>query len=167
MKKICPVLSFLCLIIFIAISSSFAQNKATQRPTKLSDDELLELVQKQTLRYFWDFGHPVSGMARERSNVAFDYGGEVVTTGGTGFGLMAIIIAAERKWITRQQAAERVLKIVNFLWKSDSFHGVFPHWLNGETGKVIRFSQKGFPSSILSTCATRTGSRCPSRAPRP
>ena len=107
MKKIYLTLLFVCLITCTAINFSFSQNKATQRPQKLSDEELLELVQKQTFRYFWDFGHPVSGMARERSNAAFDYGGEVVTTGGTGFGLMAIIIAAERKWITRPQAAER------------------------------------------------------------
>jgi hypothetical protein len=58
------------------------------RPKNLSDTALLELVQKQTFRYFWDFAHPVSGLARERSNVAFDYGGEVVTTGGSGFGIM-------------------------------------------------------------------------------
>ncbi len=88
-----------------------------KRPRNLTDEQLLDLVQRQTFRYFWDFGHPVSGMARERSNVSFDYGDEVVTTGGTGFGLMAIIVAAERGWITREQAAERTLKIVNFLWK--------------------------------------------------
>ena len=73
-------------------------------------------MQRQTFRYFWDFGRPVSGMARERSNKSYDYGDEVVTTGGTGFDLMAIIVAAERGWITRGQAAARVSKIVNFLW---------------------------------------------------
>ena len=112
------------------------------RQKNLSDEQLLDEVQRQTFKYFWDFGHPVSGMARERSNVSFDYGNEVVTTGGTGFGIMAIIVAAERKWITREQAAERVGKIVNFLWKADMYHGAFPHWLNGETGKTIRFSPK-------------------------
>jgi hypothetical protein len=159
MKNSYLLLLLACLIV-CTINISFAQNTATQRPKKLTDDELLELVQKQTFRYFWDFGHPVSGMARERSNVAFEYGGEVVTTGGTGFGLMAIIIAAERKWITREQAAERVLKIVNFLWKSDSFHGVFPHWLNGETGKVIRFSQKDDGGDLVETSFLFQGLIC-------
>src|SRR5215204_2657853 len=69
----------------------------------ISDEALLDLVQKQTFRYFWDFAHPVSGMARERSNVAYNYGNEVVTTGGTGFGVMAILVAIERKWISREQ----------------------------------------------------------------
>jgi len=35
---------------------------------RLSDAELLDAVQRRTFRYFWDFGHPVSGLARERSN---------------------------------------------------------------------------------------------------
>jgi hypothetical protein len=117
----------------------------------LTDDQLLDLVQKQTFRYFWDFGHPVSGMARERSNRSFDYGDEVVTTGGTGFGIMGTIVASERKFITREQAAARTRKIVDFLWKADMFHGAFPHWMNGATGKVIRFSPKDDGADIVET----------------
>ncbi|RDC64157.1 glucoamylase family protein [Adhaeribacter pallidiroseus] len=130
------------------------------RPKNLSDEQLLELVQKQTFAYFWDFAHPVSGMARERSNKSFDYGDEVVTTGGTGFGLMGIIVAAERGWITRQQAAERTLKIVDFLWKADQFHGVYPHWLDGATGKVIRFSQKDDGGDLVETSFLFQGLIC-------
>ena len=68
------------------------------RPTNLSDDALLDLVQRQTFRYFWDFAHPTSGLARERSNLGFSYGPEFVTTGGSGFGIMTIIVAVERGW---------------------------------------------------------------------
>ncbi|RZM29705.1 MAG: beta-glucosidase [Pedobacter sp.] len=117
----------------------------------LTDEQLLDLVQKQTFRYFWDFGHPISGMARERSNEAYEYGNEVVTTGGTGFGVMAIIVAAERKFITREQAAIRTKKIVDFLYKADMYHGAFPHWLNGTTGKTIRFSLKDDGADIVET----------------
>lgn len=108
----------------------------------LSDDELLDEVQRQTFRYFWDFAHPVSGMARERSNRAYHYGEEVVTTGGTGFGVMATVVAVHRGWITRDSAARHLLKMVKFLAKADSYHGVFPHWLHGKTGKTIPFSRK-------------------------
>src|SRR5258706_5586388 len=94
--------------IFLFITVSFAQNNeqtkqsiAVQRTISLSDSALLDLVQKQTFRYFWDFADSVSGMARERSNTNFGYGHEVVTTGGTGFGIMSVIVATERKWITR------------------------------------------------------------------
>ena len=41
----------------------------TERPRDLDDTALLELVQRQTFRYFWDFGHPVSGLSRDRSNL--------------------------------------------------------------------------------------------------
>ena len=115
---------------------------AASRQKDLSDTALLELVQQQTFRYFWDFAHPVSGLARERSNVAYDYGDEVVTTGGSGFGIMAIIVATDRKWITRDSAVKHLLKTIKFLAKADSYHGVFPHWLNGATGKTIPFSRK-------------------------
>jgi len=133
---------------------------ATQRPLHLSDTALLELVQKQTFRYFWDYAHPVSGLARERSNTSFDYGDEVVTTGGSGFGLMAIIVATERKWITRAEAAQRLLKIEKFLFKADSYHGVFPHWLNGETGKVIPFGRKDDGGDLVETSYLFEGLLC-------
>ncbi len=117
----------------------------------LSDTQLLDLVQKQTFRYFWDFAHPVSGLARERSNTSFNYGHEVTTTGGTGFGIMATIVAADRKWITRDTAARFLLKMVNFLGKADAYHGVFPHWLDGATGKTIPFSRKDDGADLVET----------------
>src|SRR3954447_11683380 len=99
---------------------------AANRPKNLSDSALLDLTQKQTFKYFWDFAHPVSGLARERSNVAYDYGNETVTTGGTGFGIMAIVVAANRGWVSRDTAAKHLLKMVRFLAKADAYHGVFP-----------------------------------------
>lgn len=150
--------TFLLLCLICSAHQLNAQQKNTEsiKPElkikkNLTDDQLLDLVQKQTFRYFWDFAHPVSGMARERSNIAFEYGNEVVTTGGTGFGVMATIVASERKFISREQAALRTKKIVDFLWKADMFHGAFPHWLNGETGKVIRFSPKDDGADIVET----------------
>jgi hypothetical protein len=117
----------------------------------LTDDQILDVVQRQTFRYFWDFAHPVSGMARERSNVAFDYGNEVVTTGGTGFGIMATIVAVHRGWITRDSATNHLLKMVRFLAKADAYHGVFPHWLDGATGKTIPFSRKDDGADLVET----------------
>lgn len=101
----------------------------------MTNDELLEMVQEATFRYFWDFGHPVSGMARERNT-----SGNTVTTGGTGFGVMALLVGIDRGFITRQQGVDRMTKILNFLETADRFHGVWPHWMNGNTGDVIPFS---------------------------
>src|SRR6476660_2342004 len=133
------------LIFLIVISSCNTQQKIEKN---LSDEQLLELVQKQTFKYFWDFGDPVSGLARERSNTA-DYGKEVSTIGGTGFGVMSFIVAAERKWKTRQQVVERLLKMLQFLKKSDRFHGMFAHWMYGATGKVRPFSKNDNGADIV------------------
>lgn len=117
----------------------------------LNDSALLDIVQRQTFRYFWDFAHPVSGLARERSNIAYDYGDNVVTIGGSGFGIMAQIVATERKWISRDQSSRRLLKVLKFLESADSFHGIFPHWLDGKTGKVIRFGRKDDGGDLVET----------------
>ncbi|MES2430157.1 MAG: glucoamylase family protein [Bacteroidota bacterium] len=140
-------------------SSSTNVYKAT-RVSNLSDTALLEIVQKQTFKYFWDFAHPVSGMARERSNITSAYGLETVTTGGTGFGVMSIIVAAERKWITRDTAVGRLLRMIKFLSKADSYHGLFPHWLNGGTGKTIPFSRKDDGADVVETSYLFEGLLC-------
>lgn len=120
---------------------------STDKFPVLSDEALLTLVQKQTFKYFWDFGHPVSGLARERNS-----SGDVVTSGGSGFGIMTIPIAIERKFITRAQGLERMQKITGFLKdKTQKFHGAFPHWLNGATGAVVPFSTKDNGADLMET----------------
>lgn len=120
----------------------------------ISDDSLLTLVQKKTFDYFWSYAHPTSGLARERFG-----SGETVTSGGSGFGIMTISVAIERGFITRAQAYERMNKIVNFLNASttDKFHGAFPHWINGTTGKVIPFSTKDDGADLVETAFLMQG----------
>lgn len=114
---------------------------------RIPDDELLTLVQKQTFKYFWDYAHPVSGLARERLG-----SGSTVTTGGSGFGIGAIPVAVERGFVTREEASARMRTIIDFLsTKADRFHGAFPHWLDGESGKVIPFSQKDNGADLVET----------------
>ncbi len=142
------------------MKKSTPEQPAAERPRHLSDSALLDLVQRQTFRYFWDFAHPVSGMARERSNNTFNYGDEVVTTGGTGFGIMSVVVAAERKWIGRDTAAKFLLKMVNFLWKADSYHGAFSHWIDGATGKTIPFGRKDDGADLVETSYLFEGLLC-------
>lgn len=121
---------------------------STRKFTTVSDEELLTLVQKQTFKYFWDFGHPVSGLARERSNGD----NEVVTTGGSGFGIMAIPVAVSRNFITRAEGLARLQKIVTFLkTKPPRFHGAFSHWLNGTSGAVVPFGSNDNGADIVET----------------
>jgi hypothetical protein len=101
----------------------------------MSDDSLMEMVQRYSFRYFREFQHPASGMARERNT-----SGDIVTTGGTGFGVMAWIVAVERGWVSRTEGVDYMLKLLSFLQISNRFAGVFPHWMNGQTGAVQPFS---------------------------
>lgn len=162
MKKILAIAFILVLTINAdaqKIKTAAAFNPA-DRPKNLSDSALLDIVQKQTFRYFWDFAHPVSGMARERSNTSFDYGHETVATGGTGFGIMSIITAVERGWISRDTAAKFMLKMAKFLIKATSYHGAFPHWMDGETGKTIAFSRKDDGADLVETSYLMQGLLC-------
>lgn len=99
----------------------------------MTDDELLSMVQRAAFLYYWDNGHPVSGLARENTPGDPD----LVTTGASGFGIMSIVVGVSRNFITREAGAERILKCVQFLAHADRFHGAWPHFMNGATGKVI------------------------------
>ena len=119
----------------------------------MTDEELLTIVQERTFRYFWDYAHPVSGLARERLG-----SGDVVTSGGSGFGLMTIPVAIERGFITREDAVSRVSTILTFLNdKADRFHGAFPHWINGTTGEAVPFSPKDNGGDIVETALLLQG----------
>ncbi len=152
------ILSFL-LIGFVLFSCKNESNKEKQELEKtetssLSREALLDTVQKQTLKYFWDYAEPNSGMARERYHPDGEYpknDSHVVTTGGSGFGLMAIVSGIERKWIERDSAVARLDKIADFLDNAPRFHGVWPHWLNGETGEVQAFSDKDNGGDLVET----------------
>ncbi len=114
---------------------------------QISDEELLTKVQRQTFRYFWEGAEPTSGMARERTT-----SGATVTTGGTGFGVMAMTVAAERGFVTRSEACERVQRIVTFLaQRATAYHGAFSHWINGETGATLPFSADDNGADLVET----------------
>jgi hypothetical protein len=129
----------------------------------INDDSLFTLVQYRTFQYFWDGAEPVSGAARERfhaDNVYPDNDKHVVTSGGTGFGVMAILVGIERGFITRQQGMERLTHFITWLEKADQFHGVWPHWWNGETGKVKPFSPKDNGGDLVETSYLLQGLLC-------
>lgn len=135
---------YLLASVSVSLTTTF---DSTDKFSRISDSLLLDLVQKQTFHYFWDFGHPVSGMARERNS-----SGDVVTSGGTGFGVMAILVAINRNFISRQDGLARIAKITSFLTnQAQRYHGAFPHWLNGTTGATVPFSQKDDGADLVET----------------
>ena len=160
--------AFFCLFIVIIISA-FQINGNHSKPTfnansdSLSTDSLLTIVQHQTFQYFWNGAEPNSGMARERINMDGIYpenDKDVVTTGGSGFGVMAILTGIQRGFITREEGLKRLEKIANFLKKADWFHGAWPHWIYGPTGKVKPFSKKDNGGDIVETAFLVQGLLC-------
>ncbi len=143
--------------LFISCKTETKQNGNALSKTdesKWTDDELLNLIQKQTIDYFWDGAEPNSGLARERLHMDDIYPTSpknTVTTGGSGFGLMAILVGIERGFIDKDEAFARFEKIVDFLDNADRFHGAWPHWLNGETGKTVPFSKKDNGGDLVET----------------
>lgn len=131
----------------------YTELDTTDKLARISDEALMDSVQRRTFAFFWEFGHPVSGLARERNS-----SGDLVTSGGSGFGLMAIPVAIERGFITKEEGLERSLKIVDFLKnKTETYHGIFPHWFNGATGKTIPFSTNDNGADLVETSYLMAG----------
>jgi len=150
-------IQFMLLSVLISCNTNKKdQNETDNNPTEISiaDQQLLTLVQKQTFNYFWDGAEPNSGLARERLHLDDNYSSSpknTVTTGGSGFGLMAILVGIERDFISREEGLERYEKIVNFLERADRFHGAWPHWITGGTGKTYPFGTKDNGGDLVET----------------
>ncbi|HRG33854.1 MAG: Ig-like domain-containing protein [Saprospiraceae bacterium] len=126
------------------------------KPIIMSDDSLLTEVQQKTFKYFWDFGHPVSGLSRERNT-----SGDICTLGGSGFGIMSILVGMHRKFISREDGLNRLILMTNFLSdKTTTYHGAFPHWFNGSTGATVPFSPFDDGADLVETSYLMMGLLC-------
>lgn len=128
-----------------------------------SDDEFLTYIQKAHFNYMWEGAEPNSGMACERIHMDGVYpenDSDIVTTGGSGFGIAGLLVGIERGFISREAGVERLTKIVDFLAKADRFHGVWPHWMHGPTGKVKPFGQKDDGGDLVESAFLMQGLLC-------
>ena len=127
----------------------------TDKFPRITDSALLTLVEKQTFNYFWTDNDPTSGMAKERASQT------QVTTGGSGFGIMAMLVGVQRNFISRTDALNRITTIVNFLTNNvTTYHGAFSHWINGATGATIPFSTQDNGGDIVETSYMLQGLLC-------
>ncbi len=159
MKKQFMLLFTICAGMFAACTGTKTEERGEETNIavgidSISNDSLLNLVQYQTFQYFYENGEPTSGLGRERTHMDGEYpqnDQNVITTGGSGFGIMALIVGIERGFITRDQGVKRFQRIVNFLDTVERFHGVWSHWIDGETGKVKAFSKKDNGGDLVET----------------
>lgn len=163
MKKIA---FFICILSVTTANINCSSTAKTVTSSQLemgADSALFRLVQQQTFQYFWEGAEPTSGLARERfhtDNIYPQNDKNTVTSGGAGFGVMAILVGIERGFITKNQGRERLEKIVHFLETADRFHGAWPHWWNGETGKVKPFSKNDDGGDLVETSYMIQGLLC-------
>jgi hypothetical protein len=132
----------------------FAKNELANCTKPISDEALLDTTQRYTTRYFFEFAEPKTGMARERSN---DTNGEIVTTGGTGFGIMALIAGVERNYFSRKDAFSIIQKMVSFLENAERFHGAWAHWYDARSGKPFSFSKYDDGGDLVETAFLAQG----------
>ena len=126
----------------------------------VDDDRLLDLVQRQTFGFFWEGAHPVSGLARDRQKTTSDPNNDLVAVGGTGFGIMAMIVAVNRGWLSRSRAVARLSRMLSFLEICPRYHGMFAHFLNGRTGETIRFRRKDDGADLVESALLYQGLIC-------
>ena len=153
MSKVFKTVLTTCTI--LCCTSGFSQSK--------KENLLLDKVQKQSIKYFWDYAEPHSKLARERFHPDGFYqenDSHIITTGGTGFGFMSLIVGIDRQFIPRNEAVDKILIGLNFLKNADRFHGAWPHWLNGETGKVKAFSKFDNGGDLVETAFLAQGLIC-------
>lgn len=169
MKKIVTAILLIGLISASCSSDDVTQSPGTpigggggtETPNNYTDAQLVEMVQKDVLKYFWDLAETNSKLARERYHT--DNTGEdanTVTAGGSGFGLMTILVGIKNGYVTRAEAVSRLTTALNFLQNADRFHGAWPHWMNGTTGQVKPFSQKDNGGDLVETAFLAQGLIC-------
>lgn len=156
--KILPLLAIVSLCISCSSCDKSDDSNNTAPPVDppvtevLTEAELMDKVQKDAFKYFWDYAEPNSKLARERYHVD-DPGNDaqIVTTGGSGFGLMTLLVGIERNFVSREAAVARLQTALTFLENADRFHGAWPHWMNGNTGRVIPFGAPDDGGDLVET----------------
>ncbi len=150
--------SLICfsLLLLTSIAPAHAQSRAKK---KLTDTQLLDLIERQTFQYFWDGAEPTSGLARERYHVDGEYpqnDKDVVATGAAGFGVMSVVAAMDRHYITRKAGFERLKKAVSFLEMTERFHGAWSHWILPD-GKAKPFGKEDDGGDLVETAYLAQG----------
>ncbi|UFH31963.1 beta-glucosidase [Chryseobacterium sp. C-71] len=162
MKKLALTGIAALAVISCTTTLSTTQNNSQNKnvASNISDEQLMDKVQKDALKYFWDYAEPNSMLGRERyheDNIYPDNDKHVITTGGSGFGLATILVGVERGFISRKDAVKRLNTMMDFLAKADRHKGAWSHWINGETGTTVPFGKKDNGGDLVETAFLTTG----------
>lgn len=151
---------FAAILMACAPTQQASPDIDSQKAEHSADVQLLDRVQRDALKYFWDFAEPNSLLGRERYHEDGIYpqnDAHVVTTGGSGFGLATIIVGIDRGFIPRAEGVRRLTHMMDFLASADRYKGAWSHWINGETGKTVPFGKKDNGGDLVETAFLTTG----------
>jgi len=163
---------FLPLITLLILLSGCSDKKNEQNETPkpetrpltfASDEAFLDFIQQAHINYMWDGAEKTSGLAPERMHIDGNYpenDADVITTGGSGFGIAGLVVGIERGFIPRTDGVARLHRIVDYLAKADRFHGIWPHWIHGPTGKVKPFGLKDNGGDLVESAFLMQGLLC-------
>jgi hypothetical protein len=113
-------------------------------PSAIPDREraFLDTLERRTFAFFWDHSDSVTGLTPDRwPSPSFS------SIAAVGFALTAYPIGVERGYVSRTDAAERVLRTLRFFWEApqgpaqsdvSGYHGFFYHFLDMRTGRRYR-----------------------------
>ena len=144
--------------------SAAAQEQRTQPqpappPSSLSpeDDQFLEELEKLTFQYFWEQASPQTGLVRDRGSVQGNDNSVVASIAATGFGLTALCIGQKRGFVSLNDARERALVALRFLWKKMPTHrGFFYHFADLNTGERVWDSEISSVDTAILLCGILT-----------
>jgi hypothetical protein len=136
------------------VQRSAWSNLVKGRSEGLETNQLLTQVQQAGFNYFYEFGHPVCGLAR----LSIRRNPDICASGASGMGFFNLGVGIERGFISRQEGMNRALLELKFLSQhAERFHGAFPHLINGQTGRAIPFSKYDDGADLVETAFLMEG----------
>ena len=136
-----------------------AQPAALPPPSTLTqqDDAFLNDLEQANFLFFWEQADPETGLIKDRCNVRTTDTTTVASIASSGFGLTAICIAHKRGFISSEQARERVVRSLSFLWhKVPTHRGFFFHFANMSTGERVWESEVSSIDTAILLCGVLT-----------
>src|SRR3984885_4514325 len=122
-----------------------------------SDDQLLEEIEKANFLYFWEQANPQTGLIKDRCNVRGNDTTVAASIAATGFGLTALCIGEKRGYVSLNDARNRALTMLRFLWeKMPNHRGFFYHWANINTGERLWDSEVSSVDTAILLCGVLT-----------
>jgi hypothetical protein len=128
-------------------------------PAALSpeNDQFLEELEKANFLFFTEQSDPTTGLVKDRCNARAEDKSIVASIAATGFGLTALCIGHKRGYISANEAEQRVMTTLQFLWdKMINHRGFYFHFANVKTGERVWDSEVSSIDTAILLCGVLT-----------